>query len=516
MRLPALLTGTALSCLLLAGCNDATAKDLTLDLAARHETGIFDQGAAEIAAYDARQNRVFVVNGSTPSIDIYQLSASGSAASLEVIGTLNLNPNERPTSVAVHGTLAAVAVHDDAPGKPGKVILFSTSGERLKDLPAGALPDMVTFTPDGRHILTANEGEPDDTMDAEGSITLIDLSSGVNGARSTTLGFGAFKAEDLKARGVRIFPGKTAAEDLEPEYITVSPDGKTAWVTLQENNALARVDIENAAITAILPLGTKDHSKPGQGLDPNDKDGVNIAPHPVRGLYMPDSIASFMVNRKTYLVTANEGDARDAEVKLKDAPYDLSALTEADLESLGRLRISAIDGDTDGDGDIDVPHSYGARSFSIWDESGTLVYDSGDAFERITANRLGQAFNSDNDKDNSGDKRSDNKGPEPEGVTVGEIDGRVYAFIGLERVGGIMVYDVTSPDVPMFKTYQLDRTFIGTLDYTLPGDLAKAGDLGPEGLVFVPAEDSPLGAPLLIVANEVSGTVTVYRIRTGP
>jgi hypothetical protein len=371
---------------------------------------------------------------------------------------------------------------------------------------------MVTFTPDGKYVLTANEGEPTDDADPDGSVSIIDISGGIENAKATNVSFDALDADQLRAAGVRIFPGKTPAQDFEPEYVAVSPDSSTAWVSLQENNALAKIDIAKGELLAILPLGFKDHSLEGNGLDPHDKDdAIDIAPAPVRGLYMPDSVAAFEANGATYVISANEGDARAEDERVEKAKIDDKALTGDQKKRLQRLKISTIDGDTDGDGDIDQLYSYGARSFSIWDADGKQVFDSGDQFEKITAKELGNNFNNNNDE-NKGDSRSDDKGPEPEGVDVGVIGGKTYAFIGLERVGGIMVYDVTDPANPAFVAYENNRSFTSSLDFSLPSDLAAAGDLGPEGIKFIAAEDSPFGVPLLAVASEVSGTVTLYAL----
>ncbi len=487
----------------------AYADSINLTPFARHDSGIFNEGAAEIPAYHPGSRSVFVVNGHSPSVDIMTLSANGQ---LTPRPSLVLAKTESPTSVAVHKDVVAVAVHDDkSRGRPGKVVFFTPAGKRLTDVPVGSLPDMVTFTPDGRYALVANEGEPHDDVDPEGSISVIDLSQGVAKATVRTADFKQFDAASLKAAGVRLFPGKTPAEDLEPEYIAVSKDSRTAYVSLQEANAVATVDIATARVTKILPLGVKDHSKPGNGLDPNDKDGVAINTFPVFGLYMPDAIAAYESGGITYLITANEGDARDEDAKLNEANIAPGVLTPMQASKLEKLRISTIDG-LNAKGEIAKIHSYGARSFSIWNTNGTQVYDSGDQFERITAKRFGPNFNSDHEEMDSGDKRSDNKGPEPEGLAIGEVSGRTYVFVGLERVGGVMVYDVTDPKTPQFIDYRNDRSFKTGLDYSKPADLAKAGDLGPEGLAFVTAADSPTGTPLLIVANEVSGTTVVYKI----
>ncbi|MEN3974399.1 choice-of-anchor I family protein [Emcibacter sp. SYSU 3D8] len=497
----------------LFAAQDASA--LTLKQILRHESGVFDKSAAEIVVFDAGSKRFYVVNGASPSIDILQLGDGSSAdtASWSEAGTLALGENESPTSVAVHDGLVVAAVHGAKElGRPGKVIFFDAAGTRLAEVETGFLPDMVTFTPDGKFVLTANEGEPTDDMDPEGSVSIIDISGGAAAARAVTIGFESLTADAMRAAGVRVFPGKEPRTDFEPEYIAVSADSTTAWVSLQENNALAKFDIATATLTAVLPLGTKDHSQAGMGMDPNDKDGkIDIAPVPVRGLYMPDTIAAFSVGGNAYLITANEGDARNEDERVEKAKIDPAALSGDQRKKLERLKISTIDGDTDGDGDIDALHAYGARSVTIWDIDGKVVWDSGDQIEKITAARLGNNFNNNNDE-NKYESRSDDKGPEPETVDVGVIDGYTYAFIGLERVGGVMMFNVSNPASPTYAGYENNRDFTTSLDFSLPGDLKAAGDLGPECVRFIPADKSPYGVPLLAVASEVSGTVTLYTV----
>ncbi len=374
-------------------------------------------------------------------------------------------------------------------------------------------------------MLVANEGEPNDacTVDPEGSVSIIDVSGGVESATVTTAGFSAFnaRAEALKAAGVRIFgPGATVAQDLEPEYIAVSRDSKKAWVSLQENNAVAVLNIPARRITHVLPLGFKDQGLPGNGLDASNKDdAINISTYAnIFGMYQPDAIAAFEAFGKQYLITANEGDARDydgfsEEKRVKKLALDPEAFPNAgDLqqdEVLGRLKVTNTLGDTDEDGDFDELYAYGARSFSIFRHTPSglePVYDSGDQFEQITAAVLPEDFNSNNDENGSFDSRSDDKGPEPEGVTTGVIKGHTFAFIGLERIGGVMVYDMTTPAAPKFVQYINSRDFSGD-----PAS-GTAGDLGPEGLIFIPETESPSGKPLLVVAYEVSGSTSIYEI----
>ncbi|MBC7911456.1 MAG: choice-of-anchor I family protein, partial [Pyrinomonadaceae bacterium] len=415
-------------------------------------------------------------------------------------------------------------------------------GTFLSSVQVGAIPDMLVFTPDGEKVLVANEAEPstDYLNDPEGSVSIIDLRIGksrfnyppfqrgvanITQADVTTAGFTAFNSTPLDS-SIRIFGvNATVAKDLEPEYITISADSQTAWVTLQENNAIGILDISQGAFTSLKGLGFKNHQLAGNSLDASDRDGaggaglINIANWPVFGMYQPDAIASYRYQGNTYLVTANEGDAREytaltEERRISALTLDATAFPNAAaLQSnaqLGRLNVTNTRGDTKGDGDFDALYVFGARSFSIWDAQVTQVFDSGNQFEQRTATALPTFFNSNHDSNASFDTRSDNKGPEPEGVVIGEMFGGAYAFIGLERVGGIMVYDISNPVNPRFVQYINNRNFAGN-----PGT-GTAGDLAPEGLIFIPASQSPNGQPLLVSANEVSGTVTIFQIQQAP
>jgi len=470
------------------------------DFGLLRKIGSFAGQGAEITDYDPTTKRLFVVDG-TAFIRILDFS---DPTNLTEISSIDLTAyGSQANSVAVKNGIVAIAVEATDKTNPGKVVFFDTAGTFLKEVTVGALPDMVTFSPDGTKVLTANEGEPG-TVDPEGSISIIDISQGVANATIATATFTSFNGQEvtLRTQGVRIFPGNTVAQDVEPEYITFSEDGTKAWVTLQENNAVAVVDIATATVEKIVPLGKIDHNQTGNEIDPSDRDGgININKWPVFGLFMPDAIASFTANGATYYITANEGDAREEEARVKDLILDSTAFPDATTlqqdANLGRLTVSNIDGDTDGDGDYDQLYAYGTRSFSIWDAQGQLVYNSGSNFEQQIAQQVPSIFNLNGEDIPAGiDNRSDNKGPEPEGVTVGVIDGKTYAFIGLERTGGIMVYDVTNPQSPQFIEYVPNST----------------GDLAPEGLKFIPATDSPNGKNLLVVANEVSKTIAVYEV----
>ncbi|MCB8976553.1 MAG: choice-of-anchor I family protein [Ardenticatenaceae bacterium] len=490
-----------------------------LETIGHYETGVFAEGAAEIVAFDAGTARLFVINADAGRVDVLDLSDPTSPSLLSPIDLPEFSGGIN--SVAVHDGLVVVAAQAETKTDPGQAVFLDTDGNLLAAVTVGALPDMVTFSPNGRYVLVANEGEPNDDydVDPEGSVSIIDLRHGVANltqADVRTASFAKFNGRSIDPL-IRIFgPNATVSQDLEPEYIAVSDDSRIAWVTLQENNALAIIDIANANVMSLRALGLKDHSQPGNGLDASDKDdAINIANWPVYGMYMPDAIAAFTIRGQQFLITANEGDARDydgyaEEERVKDLELDPTAFPNADAlqenEAIGRLTVTTAQGDTDGDGDFDALWAFGGRSFSIWTRQGKLVFDSGDQLEQITATVLPDDFNSTNDENDSFDNRSDNKGPEPEGVVVGVVNGRTYAFIGLERIGGIMVYDVTTPSNPQFVEY------INTRDFSGDAEAGTAGDLGPEGLTFVSASDSPTGQPLLIVGYEVSGSVAIFSI----
>jgi DNA-binding beta-propeller fold protein YncE len=513
-----------------AAVDDATPAAIKLIRLGAYEGGAL--GAAEITAYDASSKRLFVVNGANGSVDVLDLR---NPAAPSKVGSIDVTSfGAAVNSVAVHDGLVALAVESNPKTAPGTVAFYNAADLRLLSrVTVGAQPDMIVFTPDGKRVLTANEGEPNSygqvgSVDPEGSISVITTNGGT-APTVATADFRAFnsRAAELRAVGVRIYgPGASVAQDLEPEYIAFSADGGKAFVTLQENNAIAIVDVATATVTDIKALGWKDHSLAGMGLDASDEDGgtntnsgtplLKIANYPVRGLYLPDAIASYTVGGNTFFITANEGDARadwpgfNEETRVRQhctagldpAVFGANAANLLFDSNLGRLRITATpNGGTDGKnsaGQCNVLYSFGARSFSIWNSNVERVYDSGEDLERLTSALPNANFNASHDN-NTLDARSPSKGPEPEGVVVAQFGSKQIAFIGLERVGGVAVYDVTNPRAPVFMDYLNTRNGTG-------------GDLGPEGLHFIPAAKSPNGKALLIVGHEVSGTTTVLQI----
>lgn len=526
------------------------------------KTGPFrsqDPRVAEISAFDPAGKRIYVVNPRSSTLDV--IDASDPAAPVRV-GAVDIEadcravlgaacpvlPGAEPNSVAIHGRHMAVAVANAVRTDDGHAVFYELDGASAPRFVAavdvGALPDMITFTADGRYALTADEGEPSsygrpDSIDPPGSVSIIEIARLGTPRAVRTVGFERFdnpgQRAKLEREGVRIFgPGADVSRDLEPEYIATK--GNKAYVTLQENNAVAIINIASATVEKIVGLGLKDHSLPGNALEASDQNAtgpIGIRHWPVHGMYQPDAIHAVTVQGRSYLITANEGDARDytgfsEEIRVNSAAYALDPEVFPDAAALkantalGRLNVSRATGDLDGDGDFDRIDVFGARSVSILDQEGRRVWDSGELLERIAegndllvnpASPTPTLFNATNTA-NTRKNRSDDKGVEPEAVAVGEVNGRTYAFVGLERDGGIVVLDVSEPTAPEYVAYVSNRKFPRNASggFLACSDTVDCGDLGPEGLTFVPAAQSPNGKPLLIVSNEVSSTTTIWEI----
>ncbi|MEO9485540.1 MAG: choice-of-anchor I family protein [Ekhidna sp.] len=494
---------------------------IQLELVSSYHTGLFDESAAEISAYDAETMRLFVTNGGLKTVDIYDLS-SGSILPYSTIDITVFGGGAN--SVSIKDGIVAVAVENNNKQDPGFAVFFDVDGNYINQVTAGALPDMITFTPNGKYVLLANEGEPNDdfTIDPEGSVTIIDIRGGVeniNQSDAIQIGFTAFNNAILdESIRVSANPGNsTVAQDLEPEYISVSRNSRYAWVALQENNAVAIIDVRRGKILDLVGLGFKDHSLQGNGFDASNRsEGIDIRSWPVKGMYMPDAIANYRRWGRELVVMVNEGDSRDysgysEETRVEDLALDpLAFPNAAELQAetaLGRLKTTIATGDADGDGLFEEIYAYGARSFSIRRANGSLIYDSGDELEQLTAQLLPEDFNSTNDENNSFKDRSDDKGPEPEAVEIARIRGRHYAFIGLERIGGIAVYDISNPYHPTFVQYINNRNF------DVDAQSIEAGDLGPEDILYIKKRNSPTGSRAIVVANEVSGSISLFNVK---
>eukprot|EP00127_Corallochytrium_limacisporum_P003322 Clim_evm11s148 gene=Clim_evmTU11s148 len=480
------------------------------------------EGAAEIVARDAVNQKLFVVNNAEESkVDVVVLAADGQG--LEVQESLPLStPDGSVNSVTACGGFVAVAVEAAETGQRGNVEFFNgADNSSIGTVPAGFLPDMLTFNADCTKVVVANEGEPSDAydIDPEGSITVIDTSNLPQlPVDVTDLTFDVFNeggefADLIDSEQVRIFgPGSTPAQDLEPEYVTIK--GDKAWISCQENNAIVTVDLSVPAITGIFGLGFKNWAGLDQTFDASDKDGeINFQSwNSVLGMYQPDSIASYEVDGVIYIVTANEGDSRDydgfsEEIRAEDAeftPADLQSQT-SDETKLGRLQITNTLG-ADEMGVFNTLYAFGGRSFSIFNgQTGELVYDSGDEFETIIAAINPNLHNIDDGLIEEFDSRSDAKGPEPKALAVGKLGDRTFAFIGMERNDGIFTYEITDPTAPVYQSYINQNDGVTGTDN-------ENNMIAPEGMIFVPANESPMGVPFVIAGYEVSGTVGVYAV----
>jgi hypothetical protein len=453
-----------------------------------HQPGVPGQ-KAEIVGYDERSDTLWVAG--SIGVDVLDREAGQRLAHIDVshLGAVN--------SVAIHDGLAAFAIENGTDRTlPGVVVFYDTRTRRQLGAPVtvGALPDMLTFTPNGRQLLVANEATPNarptpagqSADDPAGSVSIVDVRS----RRVRTL---PIDAAIPGYASLRLFPAtgtlptQPAAYSpygVEPEYIAVDPDGRYAYVGLQEANGIAVLNLRSAAFETIYSLGTKDFATPGNEIDPNDQDGrIELRSAPVQGLYQPDSIAAYEHRGRTHLVMANEGDARDngeddGEDERRGSSGNAAIEYVPDGSELGRLTFSNVDSARGG-----PLVKFGAHSFSIRKPDGEIVFDSGSRLDR-EAIRLGIYD----------DGRSDNKGVEPEGITLLHIEGRVLAFVGLERTleSAFAIYDITDPQ---------DVRYIDMI--------VSEGDRSPEGLTAFRAGSRHYVA----VAHEVSDTTSLFEIK---
>ena len=517
-------------------------------------------GGAEITAYDAKSFRMFVTNGATNQIDIVDIKNPKKPV---LFGRINLAKSGVVgiQSVAVKdGIVAIAAVMSTNKAEAGRVFLADVNGKlvpsALTGIAVGSLPDSIHFSPNGQYVITANEGEPTSycltngtlptTTDPNGSISIIDISK--KKLTATTIDFSAFniRKDALTYTGARVFgPGASVAQDLEPEFITISNDSNYAWVTLQENNAIATVDLTTKTIIAVNGLGFKNFNDFNiGGIDASDKDNaINITSKKVYGMYQPDGIAQMTIGETTYLITANEGDAREyaclmggtdaATLEAEDVRFGKNAASTVDATLktdavAGRLKVtpftpaSVTGAPINSKTTVSDAYSYGARSFSVW-KATTLegvftmdrVYDSGSSIEQRVAALSPTRFNADWNTTtgliNAVDARSASKGPEPEGLGLGTAYGRMWMVVGLERDGGLMLYDMTNPTRPEFKSYINTSDPAGNMLQSTKKK-AAAGDISPEGILIISPKDSPTGKALVIASYELSGTVGIYEI----
>ncbi len=518
----------------------------------RYTTGA-GLGGAEISAVDSESKRLFITNGAKNTIDIVDISNLKKPKLIKAVSFTSSGATGIQ-SVAAKNGVVLVAATMASKTAPGRIFVMDINGKLRSGLAdgiaVGALPDSVTISPDGKYAIVANEGEPTnycltngalpETTDPLGSVSLINLSSKKPTAK--TIDFKSFsdRKNAITYAGGRIFgPNASVAQDLEPEYAVFSDDSAYAFVTLQENNAIATVDVESGAIINIVGLGVKNHNLFNSGLDSSDRDGkIDIVARNIQGMYLPDAIGTVEASGNTYMVTANEGDAREyacllggtdaAKVEAEDPRF--ADVADATVDSTfkgsgiaGRMKVTQFS-PANVAGTIVTPSTkvsnafaFGTRSFTVWKANkldgvfgADLVFDSGDAIERIIAQERSRYFNADWNTSsglvNAPESRSASKGPEPEGLAIGKAYGRTWMVLALERDSGLMLYDMTNPVKPMFRQY-INTSILG-------GDIRSntAGDVSPEGVLFLEAEKSPTGKPLVVVSYELSGTVAFFEV----
>ncbi len=506
--------------------------DLDITLIGRYNAGAMsgDGGSAEIVVYNPANGDAYVINGLKGTLDRVALDGLESSDTVQDIDGQEIDVKALVegqddsftygdmTSVTVSpdGTKVAVSLQDAGYDKAGRAVLFTCGADGSLEYSAmaetGVQPDMITFNGDGTILLTADEGEPRDgygegAVDPKGSVTIIT----VDGMTAQTVGFDSFDGtrQDLVDTGVILKKDTAPSVDLEPEYIAVS--GDNAYVTLQEANAIAVLDIDNGEFIGIYSIGFEDYSVTPVDIDKKDEKYDSKTYDGLMGIRMPDAIAVYNVNGTDYLVTANEGDSREWGDYLNEDEIDFGE--EGAVSPAGNITAedSSLTGKVvffnaqDYDGlEADTDYLFGGRTFTILRATDTgleTVYTSSDDFEQLTAEYIPENFNCSND-DKTVDDRSGKKGPEPETVTLGTIDGRTYAFVTLERPSGVMIYDITDPANTVYVNYINSRDFSEDVK----------DDVSPEGLKFIPAEESPTDKPLLLAACEVSGTMAVYEM----
>lgn len=542
LSLLAVLTASALFA---AGQLPAQANEATMKITEISSIASGDgEGSAEIATYHAGSKRIFATNGVKNTIDIFDIS---DVANPKKVGSVALSPyGDDVTSVAAGKdvVVAVVNVSDkfSATGVPtttnGKIVVFDTAGKVLSSPDVlGVLPDSVSFAPNGTTALVAIEAQPvcakDDpataakedadytkASDPVGGVTVVDLSNPASPVLKFA-GFDQFTVAEMRAKGIAVSSVvNDVAKDFEPEF-AAAVDNNYAYVTIQEANAIGKLNIQTATFESVTRAFESKVSLVAR--DTSDRDsgaGPRYYPNVV-GASQPDAIAGFKIGSGSYFLTANEGDAREYTCLNDD--LRASALkvdprrfpdwkTLSGSAALGRAKVNPTMGDKDGDGDIDTIHLRGSNSMTMY-RNGVAIWDSAELLDKIQTAAFGVA-NINGSHSLSADKatmnyvgqdRSDDKGAEPEGVAIGVVGNSRIAILGLERMTALAVFDITEPRRPVFIEWL----------QMLPTKATPAKDVkywSPEGIVFVPADKSPSGKALIITSYELSGSLSIHQI----
>ena len=540
-----LVTALTATALITAGQLPALANEATIKITEIASISSGDgAGSSEIAAFHAGSKRIFATNGVKNTIDIFDISDVANPKKVDSISLERYGNDITSVAAGRDVVVAAVLVTEtfSATGVPttpnGKIVVFDTNGTFLSATDIlGVLPDSVTFAPDGTTALVAIEAQPvcakDDPATAEkestdyskasdpvGGVSVVDLTD-PTAPVVRFAGFDQFTVEEMRAKGIAVSSVvDDVSKDFEPEFVTAA-DNKTAYVTIQEANAIGKLNIETATFESITRAFESKLSNTAR--DTSDKDS-GAGPRNYRnvvGASQPDAIASFKVGSGHYFLTANEGDAREytclnddlrAASLIVDPKRFGDWTTLSGTADLGRAKVNPNIGDKDGDGDIDTIHLRGSNSMTMY-RNGYAYWDSGDLLNQIQTQAFGVAnINGSHSysKDLStmnyvGQDRSDDKGAEPEGVALGMVGDRRIAILGLERMTALAIFDITRPLEPVFQEWL----------QMLPTKATPAADVkhwSPEGIIFVPADKSPSGKALIITSYELSGSLSIHEI----
>ncbi|MDZ7847705.1 MAG: choice-of-anchor I family protein [Owenweeksia sp.] len=497
------------------------AQSLRFEKANTQTTGIFDDAGTRNIAFSKFKRRLFSTNASTLEIELYgyqDIFKPYLIKSMDVSSTLT-----KLHSLDAYNDLAVVTGDGNSPQLSGKILFYDDQGNYLLQLSTGPSPRHVRFTPDGSKVIVSNEGIPDSSYSTDplGSVSIINLSVGLQNLTQANVKVVTFERLDTVAYDpmIRVYGNngmQAPSRDIEPGAIAINNSSTKAYISLQENNAIAIIDLFSGSLDTVVGIGYLDHS--ATGIDASDvAQNINIGTYGrLFGMHQPGGMA-FISGNDSYLVTANTGAAREYNgynevIRVKNQPVDPGDfnLTNNLTDSLlGRLKITQALGDMTGNLLHDSLFSFGSRSISVIDSSGMEIWNSGDQIEQTLATMHAANFNSTADSNNSYKNRSDDMGAEPEAVAVGEVDGVQYAFVALKKMGGIMIYNLSDPTSPQFEMYELNRNF------SAMANSPAAGDLGPSSLRFVPASQTAEGIATLYIANEVSGTISVYQAGQG-
>jgi hypothetical protein len=517
-----LISATLLFLGLLFG--QAQAQNLPFAKTFQFQTKSFNTQAIYAHAYEPLSKRVFVLNRGANQMNILDLSDLNKVRFVRQISLTQVGA--RPNDVAVIGNIVAVISENNLKQANGRVAFFDTTGTFLNQLTVGPEPTALKFANGGTHLIITNQGSPsqDYFTDPPGSISVVAI-FGTNPLQLNSTNVFSINFERLDTvaydNRLRIFNNANQLPSIDIEPLQIGPVENTnlAAITLGTNNGLALIDYFNGTLDTVYGLGLKDNGLPNQGFDGSVVGNITIQPYSkIYSLYNPVGMASLLHNGASYFLTANQGLPRrymayDEVDSLKNIPLNPGAFPNRNTlvrdSVLGWLEVSKELGKAQNGFIHDSAVAFGGRSFSVWNDSAQLIWDSGDDFEQTIAALNAANFNASAVSNTSRKSQSVKQGPQPNSIAIGTVNGNRYAFITLKQMGGFFIYNLNDPTNPVFEQYISDRNFL------VPANDTAAGDLGPEKITFVPAGDSPTGIALLLLSNSVSGSFSVYQVGQG-